>query len=384
MKKTLCALAVGATICIPTMSAAADVKIYGRAHVSLDYLDDGKDYNEVGLSSNASRLGFKAEQKLENGMTVFGQIEQQINFSSGSSDSNSVDFSTRNTFVGLKSKFGQLKIGRFDSAFKVARGPVNFFGDQVGDLRNATRSGNLRFDERNDNTIEYKTPQFADGFQLTAALSLHEGTTAGYSSNVSKETSQTITVLDTDGVEHLIELPTGSEIHAKKGDSKNNKAYDLALTYNKNAIDFAAAYEHYEEDTNRGKRDAFRVAAAYNMHPAFNLGAFYQYATHDNSTANPNVQVFGVAADYKITPETTVRGHIFQRDVDAVELDATLIALGIEHRLDKTARIYANLATALNDEKSRITPWEQARSNNVAGTAGKDTIGLSMGMRYDF
>ncbi len=26
------------------------------------------DYNEVGLSSNSSRLGFKAEQKLENGM----------------------------------------------------------------------------------------------------------------------------------------------------------------------------------------------------------------------------------------------------------------------------------------------------------------------------
>src|SRR5690606_17623708 len=76
MKKTLCALAIGATIFTPIMAAAADVKVYGRAHVSLDYLDDGKDYNEVGLSSNSSRLGFKAEQKLENGMTVFGQIEQ--------------------------------------------------------------------------------------------------------------------------------------------------------------------------------------------------------------------------------------------------------------------------------------------------------------------
>lgn len=102
MKKTLCALAVGATLLTPALAMAADVKIYGRAHVSLDYLDDGADYNEVGLSSNSSRLGFKAEQKLENGMTVFGQIEQEINFASGNQDDKSVDFSTRDTFVGLK------------------------------------------------------------------------------------------------------------------------------------------------------------------------------------------------------------------------------------------------------------------------------------------
>lgn len=46
MKKTLCALAIGATILTPVMASAADVKIYGRAHVSLDYLDD---FSEVFL-----------------------------------------------------------------------------------------------------------------------------------------------------------------------------------------------------------------------------------------------------------------------------------------------------------------------------------------------
>ncbi len=76
---------------------AADVKVYGRAHVSLDYLDDGADYNEVGLSSNASRLGFeKLKQKIENGMTVFGQIEQEINFASGSANDD-LKFATRDT-----------------------------------------------------------------------------------------------------------------------------------------------------------------------------------------------------------------------------------------------------------------------------------------------
>ncbi|WP_104491552.1 porin [Acinetobacter indicus] len=356
MKKTLCALAVGATLFTPALAMAADVKVYGRAHVSLDYLDDGKDYNEVGLSSNSSRLGFKAEQKLENGMTVFGQIEQEINFASGSANDD-LEFATRDTFVGLKGDFGQARVGRFDSPFKAARGPVNFFGDMVGDIRNVTRAGNLRFDERNANSIEYKSPKFGGGFNVLAALSLHE-------------TNSPSTELDDD--DKVI----------KK--DRDDKAYDLALTYKEGKVDFAAAYEHYEEDAGRGERDGFRVAAAYKITPEFNLGALYQYLTHDNDTANPDVQVFGVAADYKVAPKTYVRGQVFHRDVDADDENATLLAVGVEHRLDKAVRVYANLATMLNDKKSDLTPWSQGRSNNVGGVDDEDALGLSLGFRYDF
>lgn len=356
MKKTLCALAVGATFLTPALAMAADVKVYGRAHVSLDYLDDGKDYNEVGLSSNSSRLGFKAEQKLENGMTVFGQIEQEINFASGSANDD-LEFATRDTFVGLKGDFGQARVGRFDSPFKAARGPVNFFGDMVGDIRNVTRAGNLRFDERNANTIEYQTPKFGGGFNVLAALSLHE-------------TNSPSTELD------------ANDKVIKK--DRDDKAYDLALTYKEGNVDFAAAYEHYEEEASRGERDGFRVAAAYKITPEFNLGALYQYLTHDNDTANPDVQVFGVAADYKVAPKTYVRGQVFHRDVDADDANATLVAVGVEHRLDKAVRVYANLATMLNDTKSNLTPWSQGRSNSVSGVADEDALGLSLGFRYDF
>ena len=368
MKKTLCALAVGATILTPVMAAAADVKVYGRAHVSLDYLDDGADYNEVGLSSNSSRLGFKAEQKLENGMTVFGQIEQEINFASGSANNSGVDFATRDTFVGLKGDFGQARVGRFDSPFKVARGPVNFFGDQVGDLRNVTRVSEQRFDERNANTIEYKSPKFGGGFNVLGAMSLHEA---------------------------------NSPDASKDGAKDKDKAYDLALTYKEGAIDFATAYEHYEEEASKNERDGFRIAAAYKITPEFNLGALYQYTTFneqgtaadlaaaegsdlDKLISKQDTHVFGVAADYKFAPKTYLRGQVFHRDVDADDANATLLALGVEHRLDKTVRVYANLATVLNDENSNVTPWAQARTNNVGGTRGEDATGLSLGMRYDF
>lgn len=356
MKKTLCALAVGASIISPAIAMAADVKIYGRAHVSLDYLDDGKNYNEVGLSSNSSRLGFKAEQELENGMTVFGQIEQQINFTSGDTDGG-VNFATRDTFVGLKGDFGQVKVGRFDTPFKAARSPVNYFGDQVGDLRNVTRVGDQRFDERNQNTIEYKSPKFGNGFNVAAALSLHSGT------GIDKDQT------------------TGEA-------KKDNKAYDVALTYKEGPIDFAIAYEMYEANATNARsvpadRDAFRIAGAYKLTDSLNLGAFYQMAKVDGQD-NRDSDVYGVAADYKLAPKTTLRGQVFQRSVDADERDSTLLAIGVEHRLDKAVRVYANLATVLNDENVNLNPWTQARTNSVSGANGENSTGLSLGFRYDF
>lgn len=354
MKKTLCALTVGATILTPVMAAAADVQVYGRAHVSLDYLDDGKDYNEANLSSNSSRLGFKVNQKVNDDLNVFAQIEQEINFASGSNDDNGIKFATRDTFVGVKSNnYGQVRVGRFDSPFKVARSPINFFGDQLGDMRNVTRADNMRFDERNANTIEYKSPKIGSGFNVLAALSLHDG----------KVDSK-----DTDG--------TGKN---------DNKTYDLAVTYKNGPIDIATAYEKYQSNADsKGERDAFRVAAAYNITSDLKLGGLYQLSKHDNDVKNPDVQVYGVAGEYKLSSKTALRGQYLLRDVDTSNENASLIAVGVEHKLDSAVRVYANLATVLNDDKSELTPWQQGRSTDIAGVEGEDSTGLSLGFRYDF
>ncbi|ALH96192.1 porin [Acinetobacter equi] len=367
MKKTLCAFTIGAIFMTPMFGSAADVKVYGRAHVSLDYLNDGKDYKEVALSSNSSRLGFKAEQQLKNGLTTFAQIESQINFSSGSDDDNSVDFSTRDTFVGLKGDFGQVKVGRFDSPFKAARGPANFFGDMVGDLRTITRAYNHRFDERNPNTIEYTSPAFADSFNVVGALSLHNTT-----------------------------MIYDDETNAP---NKKSKAYDLGLNYKKGSVNIATAYEHYQENASRGKRDGFRLAGSYKITPEIKLAGFYQYTSLDKNNLeglspkdqlrNADANVYGIAADYKLTEKTSIRGQVFYRDVDADKMNSTLLVAGFEHKLDPAVRIYANLASMINEENANLVPWNQARSNAPGSSQGVNSsndnaLALSLGLRYDF
>src|SRR5690554_1854178 len=226
MKKKLIAIAVGAAAVMPAL-ALADVSIYGRAHVSVDFLDDGADYSETNLSSNSSRIGFKGDHEINPSLKAFFQIEQQINFTTGNSSGGS-DFATRDTFVGLKGdNWGAVQAGRFDSPFKKARGPANLFGDQVGDMRNLTRTGNARFDERFDNTVQYTTPSFG-GFNLAVAYSVYAGQSA---------------VEDQDA-----------------------DAFSTSLNYAAGPFAASLAYEKVEEEADsRGERDAVRAAASYNL-----------------------------------------------------------------------------------------------------------------------
>ena len=369
MNKTICAFAIGAILITPILAQAADVKIYGRANITLDYLDDGQDYNVFTVTSNASRLGFKVDHKLENGMTAFAQIEQEINFASGNSDGKANTFATRDTFAGIRSeKYGQIRIGRFDSPFKMARTPINFFGDMTGDVRNLTRAENLKFDERNDNTVEYKSPKFGGGFNVLAGISMQNGV------QIQKQA---------DGEE-----------------TRDTRVYEAAVTYKKDRFDLAAAYQNFEDNASNTTaatatapstaRDSFRLVGAYKFTDKLNLGALYQYSQYDTNTPiNADAQIFGVAGEYNFTPKTLVRGEYFYRDVDADERNSSMIAVGLEHKLDPAFRVYGNIATVLNDDNANLAPWKEGRGNGNASTPvlaamGKNATSVSAGFRYDF
>ncbi len=360
MKKKLIAVVVSAAAVMPVL-AAADVNIYGRVHVSTDFLDDGADYSETNISSNASRLGFKGDHQINPDLKAFFQVEQQINFTTGSGDSDSTNFATRDTFVGLAGDFGSVQLGRFDSPFKVARGPANLFGDQVGDMRNLTRVGNARFDERYDNTVQYTTPSFG-GFNAVLAYSVHEGQWV--------EKNE-----DSDGI-------------------------SVALNYVGGPLEASLAYETVEEDTSRGKRDGIRAAAAYKLTDEFKLVGFYQTVDYDGFEGTSaalrdqlSSKTYGLGGEFKVASNTALKAMWMTRDADASNYDADMWVVGVEHKLDKAVRVYANYAVLDNDDNVALTPWSQARSANPTGQSFNDGVnealgekasGLSVGLRYDF
>ena len=247
-------------------------------------------------------------------------------------------------------------MGRFDSPFKTARGPANLFGDQVGDMRNLTRIGDARFDERFDNTVQYTTPSFG-GLTGKLAYSVHEGQAVA---------------LD------------------EEGDAVDSDSISVSLNYVGGAFEAAVAYEQAEEDTGRGERDGIRAAGAYNFNDAFKLVGFYQTVDYDDADATPEQRdlwtsdTYGVGAEFKIASNTALKGMWMTRDADLDDADSDMWVVGVEHKLDKAVRVYANYALVDNDDNVALTPWGQARSATPSGTAGEEASGLSVGLRYDF
>lgn len=372
MKMKLIAVAVGAAMSVPAV-AMADVTVYGRAHVSVDYLDDGARYSETNLSSNSSRLGFKGDHEINPDLKAFFQIEQQINFTTGSS-SGGTSFATRDTFVGLGGNFGAIQVGRFDSPFKVARGPFNLFGDQVGDMNNLARVTAGRLDERYDNTIQYTTPDFS-GFNVKVAYSMYQG--------------QSLNTVD---------------------DTSNNEdsdAFSASLNYLGGPLEASLAYEQVEEDTlrpgvtsNRGEADSIRAAAAYKLTDAFKLVGFYQTTDFSGVSTTTSAQrdagtfnVYGLGGEFAIAKNTALKATWMTNDSDARNADADMWVVGVEHKLDKAVRVYANYAVVDNDDNVAYSPWMQSRTatpsnqsivNGVNEAAGEKAAGLTVGLRYDF
>ena len=327
------------------------LEIYGRASFSIDQLDDGDKYSRMNLSSNASRLGFRGSKKIGE-LTGIWQIEQevQINLANSKDDTNN-RLASRDTFAGLRGGFGTLRVGKFDTPFKTAREPFNLFGDQLGDMRNLTRVGDAKFDERLNNMLEYQSPVLS-GFQAKLAYSFHSGTSA----------------VTTNGVD------------------QKEDATSLSLGYMAGNLDVTLAYESYGSNVaTTGKRDATRAAIAYKVTPELRVMGFYQTAESKTGSKDEGADVTGLGLEYMITPTVALKGQYMNRKANAANSDASMYTVGAEYRYDKALRFYASYASLDNDSAVKLTPWKEGRTAAPsAGTNGKTTSGLSVGMRYDF
>ncbi|HEX6927874.1 MAG TPA: porin, partial [Gammaproteobacteria bacterium] len=158
-------------------AALAEVDVYGKANVTLQNSDEAG-ISEIELKSNASRFGLKGNEVLSDGLKVIYQFEWEVDPTDRSDTSDDPDSSNhikaRNQFVGLTGDFGTLKVGRHDTALKLAQGDFDLFNDLEGDIKNI-----LNGENRESNFIGYTTPAFADAFSVTVNLIPGEDAAAG-------------------------------------------------------------------------------------------------------------------------------------------------------------------------------------------------------------
>ena len=301
MLRTLLATSILAAVVAPVHASNLDV--YGKVNVSLQSSDEG-DGSETELKSNASRLGFKGEQKLDSGLTVVYKYEMQVDVT-GDSDKDD-NISARNQYIGLKGEFGQILLGRNDTVFKKSQGKLDLFNDYEADIKNLWKG-----DNRLSDSITYYSPKF-NGIQLGVSYILDE-----------EEDDAATSISATYGDKALKKGKYYAAI-AVDSDVKGYDATRVVFGTKISEVKVAAMYQT-QENVETGIDDSgFLVNAQYQV-GKFNFKGQYQTMEDDNALS--------IGVDHKLGKSTKAYAWYSTFNFDAIDVeDENYLAIGLEHK----------------------------------------------------
>ncbi|HZV67009.1 MAG TPA: porin [Telluria sp.] len=204
MKNTkLTAIALGALGCCCALSAQAqsNVTIYGRLYPEIVNVNvsgatpkgqavstlaaaptSAADVRATSEDSPNSRLGFRGAEDLGSGLKAIFQLEIGFGVDTGTNSSTSSLFS-RDTYVGLASNYGTVKLGSMDTVYKNLGDTMSYLGISSGNFLSTSNilskpgigsSSASSFHLRRANSLVYESPEFAGGFQALFDYSLGE------------------------------------------------------------------------------------------------------------------------------------------------------------------------------------------------------------------
>lgn len=199
MKKTAIAIALGSMF-VASYAQAQVVEMYGKAYPEIIFIS-GSGATAVGattatiaanatgtnsivsrneMQSGNSRIGFRGKEDLGGGLTALFQFETAFGVDTPTA------FGTRDSFVGLRGGFGEIKLGRMDTPFKKYGDDLSFLGISSGNIvstseimRKTGFGGNSAssFHLRRQNATQYDSPEMG-GFNFAIQYSTDEAKTA--------------------------------------------------------------------------------------------------------------------------------------------------------------------------------------------------------------
>lgn len=335
-KKVLLNVAVLAVGMTAGIAQAADVQVYGRAHLSGDVLGDGSDYG-LNVSSNSSRFGVRASHEIAPGLEAFVQLEQSVRFDQGGGN-----FATRDSFAGVRGDWGQLRVGQFDTPGKVLRARVDVFNDRLGDLRNLSRNpaSGADFDTRFKNSVHYRSPNMS-GMVFDIQYSPH---------------------------------------HAEGGTTDNDRqALSMSVGYTVDKLWLGASFERAENV--QLDPTALRLGATYNATGSLQLLAFFQDAS---DLVGGDRQLYGGGfknrfGDYAFMAQLH---HATENDLD--DTAATMLSVGMDYYLSSNFTLYGIVGITDNDDRANYRVSAGGRDTSVTPGLGNRASGLSVGFLYNF
>lgn len=378
-KKSLVAVAVlGAAFC---SAQAAEVQLYGLVDLGMNWTQQDKNGDKTDSFSMAtgqnsgSRFGLKGTEDLGNGYTVGFVLENAFNADDGTLDKSGRLFH-RESLLFVQSAWGELSFGR-TGGLDAGTGRYNLMGsgasafgtgwDQVGNSTGIL----LGTGDRMDNTITYKSPNFA-GFNVYAQVSLKKDNKA----------------------EDIDNTRTGdSAVDGAEGSSDADRYYAVAATYGAGALQTGLVvsqtdYSRYTVNHNVENDDTALVVSGFvnydfGMIKPMLAAQYWDGALEDNTTKStfrsPLTKGYGVIVG-ATAPVLggTVKATLGYNDYEEVVADGDdgnnwMVGLGYEYPLSKRTFVYT------------AAGYKEAKTETKEGVESKDkTTEVMFGMVHKF
>ncbi|WP_028534957.1 porin [Paludibacterium yongneupense] len=170
MNKKLISLALAS---LPALALADDgVTIYGKIAGNLSAVrsytsttGSAAPQSNWQVNDNTSNIGFKGTETLGNGVNAIWQVESRIHVDGSGSDT----FASRDSFVGLQSDYGKLRLGKLSDYANLDMEYI----DPASYSRVAGQIYSTRLDGRINNAIRYDSPNWG-GFSFTTVWGADE------------------------------------------------------------------------------------------------------------------------------------------------------------------------------------------------------------------
>jgi predicted porin len=448
IQTSLIALGVAAALGTPLQAAAQDtgIQFYGHFDLSFDVLTKGIKEGGSGqnpaptgsvgwqpdISSNLSYVGFRGDHDIGGGTKLVFQAETQMDVSAtpgpnpvNQASQGNVDnkvqgaLVSRNSFLGIASGWGALKLGKTDAPYKLSTARMDPFSATIGDynsiMGNTGGDNRAEFDTRLSHAVWYESPKMG-GLSFSALWAPGQNRATDNSNNASGEPDCTGGGGGVTG-----NSSPGSQTVNPCTDGSFGDAFSAAVVFEQGSLYAILAGEYHDKVNRNGDElapgannvgvadeGAAKAGVQYRLSNTI-INAIYEKMIRRNPNPGFNerqregwwlaaTQKFGDSDEVNIgwahaskTPGQPGGGTGILTNPGALDNSSNMYTLGYKHHWTKRANWYAVYAMQKNHDGGHYDLGASGHGittdcKDAAGVCftGETLQGVSVGMMYSF